>query len=483
MNADIVVVGNGVIGQAVACELRRQDASLRVTLIGPAARTGGASAAAAAMLSCFGEVTELSLASEPGRSKLALALEAHRRWPALLDLLDSESPGAPRIKRVNGTYVILNSRSGDLDSANFRALKSSLSDHGEPFDHVDEVPGLDPVPDGRPLVALHLPNEGAVDSRAVLARFEGLNRRLGVEVEDTTVRRLRASDGRVTGVELADGRTIDSAQVVVAAGAFSSPLLGTVLPQNAVQPVLAGSGFAFVAQRVLGTGFTTVVRTVNRAGSCGLHVVPVGLGFEYFGASNIIFAEPEYRPHLGLWHFVTQCVMEQLDQMACYSRVEETRFGNRPVPIDTFPLLGPTSLDGLHVVTGTYRDGFHCAPLLAELMARTIFDGVSAFPALFDPMRAPLFTLSVSESIEEFARQMTDSAFENSMSLSRFMHHTDITELYRSKAERIYKRLEIDRGLSPDIVNYLTLTHKKEADVDVAREYLHAATDRPVAHR
>ena len=78
---------------------------------------------------------------------------------------------------------------------------------------------------------------------------------------------------------------------------------------------------------------------------------------------------------------------------------------------------------------------------------------------------------------------MTNSAFENSMSLSRFMHHTDITELYRSKAERIYKRLEIDRGLSPDIVNYLTLTHKKEADVDVAREYLHAATDRPVAHR
>ena len=231
MNADIVVVGNGVIGQAVACELRRQDASLRVTLIGPAARTGGASAAAAAMLSCFGEVTELSLASEPGRSKLALALEAHRRWPALLDLLDSESPGAPRIKRVNGTYVILNSRSGDLDSANFRALKSSLSDHGEPFDHVDEVPGLDPVPDGRPLVALHLPNEGAVDSRAVLARFEGLNRRLGVEVEDTTVRRLRASDGRVTGDELADGRTIDSAQVVVAAGAFSSPLLGRCYPR------------------------------------------------------------------------------------------------------------------------------------------------------------------------------------------------------------------------------------------------------------
>ena len=97
---------------------------------------------------------------------------------------------------------------------------------------------------------------------------------------------------------------------------------------------------------------------------------------------NIIFAEPEYRPHLGLWHFVTQCVMEQLDQMACYSRGPETRFGNRPVPIDTFPLLGPTSLDGLHVVTGTYRDEFMCAPLLAELMARTIFDGVSAFPAL-----------------------------------------------------------------------------------------------------
>lgn len=483
MSADVVVVGNGVIGQAIAHELLRQDPSLKVTLVGPACRTGGASAAAGAMLGCFGEVSKLTLGSEPGRAKFALAVAAHQRWPALVDLLNAEPLDVPRITTIDGTYVILNGRSGYLDSANFRAMEEALVDHQEPFDHVDEVPGLDPVPDGRPLVACHLPNEGAVDSRMVLARFDALNRRLGVEIEETTVRRLLASVDRVTGVELADGRRLAGEHIVVAAGAFSSPLLRSVLPADAIQPVFAGSGFAFVAERVLGRGFSSVVRTVNRAGSCGVHVVPLGSGIEYFGASNIIFAEPEFRPHVGLWHFVTQCAMEQLDQMACYSRVEETRFGNRPVPLDTFPLLGPTALDGLHVVTGTYRDGFHCAPLLGDMAARTLLDGASAFPTIFDPMREPLSTLSVAASIDEFARQMTDSAFENSTALSPFIHHSELTELYRSKAERIYDRLGIDRGLSPDIVNYLTLTHKHEADVDAARDYLHAAAPQSVAAR
>lgn len=479
----IAVVGNGLIGLAIATQLRREEPSSTVTVIGPASRRGGASAAAGAMLGCFGEVSDHTLASEPARAKFDLALEAHRRWPALIDMLNDEPLDVPPVTQVKGTFVILNSRSGDLDSVNFRALERALVEYGEPFERVDDVPGLDPVPDGRPLAVIHLPGEGAVDSRAVLARFDGMSRRLGIDFEDTSARRLHASSDRITGVELSDGRLLACDEVVVAAGAFSSPLLSSVLPPHAIQPVLAGSGFGFVAERVLGRGFPSVVRTVNRAGSCGLHVVPLGSAFEYFGASNIIFAAPEFRPHLGLWHFVTQCAMDQLDQMVCFSRVQETRFGNRPVPFDTFPLLGPTTLDGLHVVTGTYRDGFHSAPLLAEMTARSLLDGVSAFPAVFDPMRAPLTTLTVAESIDEFAGQMTGSAYESSTSLSRFMHHTDLTELYRSKAERMYERLGSDHGLHPDIVNYLTLTHKDEADIDAARDYLLAVTPQPVGPR
>jgi glycine/D-amino acid oxidase-like deaminating enzyme len=478
VHSDVVVVGNGLIGQAIVYELCHRDPTVNVTLVGPSSRTGGASAAAGAMLGCFGEVSKLSLASEPGRAKFALAREARKRWPAIIERLNAERTETPPITTVEGTYVILNGRSGSLDSDNFRALERALIAHGEPFERVDDIPGLDPVPDSRPLAAVHMPNEPAVDARTVLARIEASNRQLGAKVVYTTVERLVASSDRVTGVELRDGRDLPCGHVIVSAGAFTSPLLESVLAKHTVQPVLAGSGFAFIAERVLGQGFTSVVRTVNRAGSCGLHVIPLGSGMEYYGASNIIFSEPEFRPHLGLWHFVTQCAMEQLDQMSCYSRVEKTLFGNRPVPLDTFPLLGPTTIEGLQVVTGSYRDGFHCAPLLAEMAVQTMLDGASAFPPIFEPMRAPLSTLSVSESIEEFADQMTDSAFENSTSLSRFIHHSDLTEMYRAKAKHMYKRMEIDRGLDSDIVNYLTLSHKYESDIDAARDYLHAVWSR-----
>ena len=470
--ADVAVVGNGIIGCTVALELRRRNPSLRITLIGPPARPAGASAAAAAMLGCFGEVSAGTLATDAGRAKFYLSLEAHRLWPDFLDGLKDADPGASDPVRVNGTYVVLNGRSGDLDSQNFRALEEALVAYREPFEFVDSVPGLDPVPDGRPLRAAYLPNEGAVDARGVLARIEKLLRREKVTFVDATVQRIVADAGAVTGLDLEHGEVISAPQVVVAAGAFSSRLLDTVLPPHAVQPVFAGSGLAIVCERVLGTGFSSVVRTVNRAGSCGLHVVPLGGPYEYFGATNVIFAEPENRPHMGVWHFLAQCAMEQLDQMACYSRVDEVRFGNRPVSLDTFPLLGRLGVDGLHLLTGTYRDGFHAAPRIAELAAQEILDGASSFPTILDPMRAPISTLSVDESIDGFAAQMTDSAFESSTRLSRFIHHTELTDSYRARAQLVYGALGTGHGLQPDIVNFLTMTRKDPAEVGRVREYL-----------
>ncbi|WST20134.1 FAD-binding oxidoreductase [Streptomyces xanthophaeus] len=45
-----------------------------------------------------------------------------------------------------------------------------------------------------------------------------------------------------------------------------------------------------------------------------------------------------------------------------------------PRPLDRFPLLGPTGIDGLYVETGTYRDGFHSSPVIARLLAELIMD-------------------------------------------------------------------------------------------------------------
>src|SRR5690348_12498215 len=77
---DAVVVGNGIIGQAIAWELKKRDRSLRVIVIGPHNRPGAASAAAGAMLGCFAEITHTSLRSSAGRTKFKLSRMSSKKW-------------------------------------------------------------------------------------------------------------------------------------------------------------------------------------------------------------------------------------------------------------------------------------------------------------------------------------------------------------------------------------------------------------------
>src|SRR4051794_25431431 len=107
-----------MLGCATALDLVRTHPGLRVAVVGPAGRPGGASAAAGAMLNCFGEVTHRTLSSEPGRTKLELSSQALEAWPAWLDELNADLADDRRLAIREGTYVLYNSSGGRLDSLN-----------------------------------------------------------------------------------------------------------------------------------------------------------------------------------------------------------------------------------------------------------------------------------------------------------------------------------------------------------------------------
>ena len=464
-------MGNGVIGLSVADELLRRSPSLRVTVIGPRHRSGGASAAAGAMLGCFGEITKYTLASDAGRAKFEIARAAHARWPELLErLLDGAD--SKELSLTDETYVILNGRSGPLDRQNFNALCDALDSYGAPHAMVEGVPGLRPAPDAWPLRAMRIEGEGTLDATELLRLLERSVESNSGNVVDATVTCLRQRDRKVSGVECSDGSVIEARQVVIAAGAFSTPLLDDALGPGTVQPQFAGSGVAFRAERVMGEGFSSAVRTVNRAGSCGLHVVPLYGAREYYGATNVVFRDPELRSHLGVCHFLAQSAMDQLDQHTCFSRIDEVKVGNRPVPLDGFPLIGPTSIAGLTVLTGTYRDGLHAAPQLASWAAALIIDGRNDFPAIFAPERRPIETMSVQESIEEFVLQSTSSMYESGTVLPRFTDHEELGALFEPKAYDLYDQIGDHLALHPDLITYLTMSRKDPADVEYVAAYL-----------
>ena len=464
---DVVVVGNGAIGLSTALELRLRDPSLTVEVVGPRNRIGGASGAAGALLGCFGEVTKYTFRSAAGAAKFSFGRRAHELWPAHLARLREFSDAS--IETASDTYVLLNARSGQLDTENFAAITTALDDSHTAYEEAEGVEGLYPRPGGRPLRILRLPDEGAIDSTVLLAALESACKQAGVRTRPGLVARIEAGS-RSAISHMTDGTTLHAGHVVVAAGAFTSPLLRGI--DARVQPVLAGSGVAYVTERVMGPGFRSVVRSVNRAGSCGLHVIPLGGSLEYYGATNVLFAAPETRPHLGVCHFLIDCAIDQLDQRASYSRIVEQRFGNRPVTIDSFPLLGRLEGAAVTVLSGTYRDGLHASPAIARDAAEEITTGRARFDAIFAPNRPPIQEFTIEESITEFVDQQVASAAETGVTTAQFIASEDLTRLFRPLAERFYEQAQIGRGLHPDLLAFACLSHKRKEDVDELVAYL-----------
>lgn len=376
---DLLVVGNGVLGVSLAVSARMLDPGVRVGVLGEPDRPGAATPASGAMLGCFGEITRRLLSSEPGRAKLALAVQARERWPGWLDTLGELAPGVDRIRTAEDTIVILNSVShGAVDDANYAAIEESLTAHGQRFDRLDPaaVPWLDPDPNSRPLRALRIPDEGAVDSGALLGALDTAARNLSVAVIAGTAARVDVVADTVTGVTLTDGTVVPAGQVVLATGARTQQLidgLGDLAPR--VPRMCSGYGVSALVGTASGAAPPTVLRTPNRAFACGLHLVPREPGTVYVGATNFVSLEPRQGAAVKDVLFVLTCVVNQLRRDLNGAPLLRVQQGNRPVPIDGYPLIGGTSISGLWMLTGTYRDGLHLSPLLAEHMVNVLSGG------------------------------------------------------------------------------------------------------------
>jgi glycine oxidase len=453
---DVVLIGNGVISYSIAYELSKRSPGLRIAVCGPAQRPGAASVAAGAMLNTFGEITRHTLGSAAGQAKFDVSRHALDRWPAwLAELKEASGDQDLDATWTRGTTVLLNAKSGVLDNLNFNAFEAALAKFGEPYEEIDplSVPGLMPLPDARPLRAIHIPREGAIDARAVLRGLEKAAAAGGVTTIDGQVTRILSRENRAAGVVLADGTTVCGGTTIVAAGAFSGKLLEATFAPGSIPLMFAGRGVAFTTTRTE-RGFENVVRTPTRAGNCGLHMVPFGDGREYYGATNIAYGAPGQLADLGMSEFLIRVARQQLDTGLFFADIE-WKVGNRPMAIDGFPLLGRTSIDDLVVVTGTYRDGFHCSPVLADLAADDVLDGkrMSKELPLFKPERAPIELMTAEQGIDELIDSAYAGSWEVGVSLPGW--HTGLDPFdahYRQSMDRFYSVLDRPAGLLPEIL-------------------------------
>jgi glycine oxidase len=366
--ADVVVVGGGAIGLAIAW--RAAGAGMAVTVVDE--RPGrGASWAAAGMLA---PVTEVHYGE---RSLLALNLASASRWPGFAAEL-SEAAGRSVGYRPGGTLAV--ARDAD-DNAALEDLYQFQLRCGLEVERLRSrecrrlEPGLAPSIRGGVLAA----GDHQVDNRALVEALLVACQRAGVRMVKDRATGLATKADRVTGVVLAGGGTADGGSVVLAAGCWSGSLGG--LAAEVLPPVRPVKG-----QLLYLRGPAEAPLCSHNVRGLEVYVVPRGDGRVVVGAT-VEEQGFDTRVTAGAVHDLLRAALELLPEVA-ELELAETVCGLRPGSPDNAPMLGPAGPEGLVVATGHYRNGILLTPVTADAIAELLAGGrVPELIAPFGPGR------------------------------------------------------------------------------------------------
>ncbi|GAA0598242.1 FAD-binding oxidoreductase [Kribbella sandramycini] len=408
MTYDVLVVGNDAFGLSLGLALARRGT--QVAVVGarrPEPAVG--------LVETFGGLSD---AHEP--TKVAWSHKSAQLWPEWLNSLDSD------VQTADGSLVILNTMGlPDVDSANFAAVRAALEQYGEPFEVVDpaEFDWLDPEPTARPLQALYLPNEFAVDTAELMAGLERAFQAAGgvLIVEDI----VQVGDG----VELHDGTSLTAGAVV---------LVNTAAPAAAETLQLVDSAEVSVVVDTEGDAIPPyLVRTPRRAFAAATYAAPLRVGQLQLGGTEVVASEPVGAAPVGDVLHVLNAAARQLRRDLGESSVQEIQLTNRPVAIDGLPLIGETALPGVWLLNSS---DLSLAPLLADELATALRGEEPTLDLTpFGPSRAPISALTRAGAVAATVTQLLAGGYESNWTTPvewpALLEATLVTELHRNPPE------------------------------------------------
>jgi glycine oxidase len=339
--ADVVIVGGGVIGCALARELALRGAA--VTVIEKAEPGAEASGAAAGLLAPQAE----GLARGPF---FDLALESRRLYPEWTASLAQESGMEVGYRKTGILRCALAGSAAERDAFAWQR-RAGLAVEEKDAGEIAALTGGSVSEEIRE--AVFFPDEGVVDNRRLTRALWVAAERRGVEfLLGRTVRRFLVRGGRCAGVETDEG-PVAAEQTVNAAGAWAGfdpdfpvpvePVHGQIVEVESAVPSLAT-----VVE-------STDVYVVPRGGSWLLGSTAERIGFEKRvtagTVARLIAAAARLLPAL---------------EDAAFLRAWS---GLRPGTPDGRPVLGRGPLPGLYLATGHFRNGILLAPVTALAMA------------------------------------------------------------------------------------------------------------------
>ena len=361
---DVLVIGGGLIGCAIA--LRLAQARLAVCVIDRGDPGKEASSAAAGMLAPQGEMVE------PG-AFFQLCMASRRLYPSFaaeVEELSGEKVGY----RGDGNLLVAINQEECQELENTYRAQAPL---GLPLERLsaEEVTKCVPGLSTEIRCGLFVSGDHWVDNERLTEALVKACRRLDVSfITGSAVTRLEREGDRVVSLQVApqsggagDVTTVAADRFVLAAGCWSNALvapLGVPLPMVPCR----GQMIEFESPQ----DFPLVVRRSTH------YLVPraqrrivAGTTTEYVGFEKAVTGE-------GL-----RSILE--GAMRITPLVKQLRFrrawsGLRPDTADHLPILGYGELDNLLFATGHFRNGILLAPITAQLISELLLAGSTSRP-------------------------------------------------------------------------------------------------------
>jgi glycine oxidase len=369
--SDVVVIGAGAIGTAVAWRCAQRGLSVRVVDPAP---SRGAWHTAAGMLAA---TTELHYTEAP---LLQLNLDSLACYPEFVAEVTSDS-GLPTGFRDCGTVLAA------WDGADLAALRDLHAFAGGLGVSAELLTGRE-LRELEPALAAGLPGgllaagDHQVDPRLLHAALLAAGQRRGVQLVESTGAILVDHD-RVRGVRVTGGTVLSTRHVVIAAGCWSGQVEGVPAAARAQVRPVKGQTLR------LRLGGRPRLQRVVRASVKGapIYLVPRADGQLVVGASTEENGFDQ-QPRAGAVYELLRDAQSLVPELS-EAVLEEISTGLRPGSPDNAPIVGATPVDGLIQATGHYRNGILLAPVTADGVAALIVDG--ALPEVLAPFTPARF--------------------------------------------------------------------------------------------
>jgi glycine oxidase len=344
---DVIVIGGGVIGLAIARELAVRKS---VLLVDRGSTGQGTSRAAAGMLS------PLSEADDQGPF-FQLSWASHTMYDDFVRDLEDET----KLECAYSRDGLLNLAATEEAAEALRCRYEWQKKAGFDIELLsgDAVRKLEPLITAPVAAAVLIPGDRSVAPRRLLNALRescvgrGVEMRPGVHVEEVGPNAVRVGD-----------LTLEAAHIVIASGVWSAEFRGL----NPAIPVYPRKG------QILSLGMPAgAFRHMIRWGSS--YFVPRPTGEVIVGATNEDSGFDMSNTPAGLGRLLNEA--QQISSHAGQYPILETWSGLRPATPDGLPILGPSAVPGVWYATGHYRNGILLAPITALILRELVESGTT----------------------------------------------------------------------------------------------------------